>query len=121
MVLGVAGLGCFRRRCGSPYKGSWCGSSRVSRLCMRAGVGDLDLPVLQRRRGREACDLQDLFLVQGLPLEQRPGECLELLAMLRKEPAGLLVALIEDAQHLFVYDAGSLLAEGLLSAVTTLS
>src|SRR5918995_1384913 len=107
MVLGVAGLRC--------------GSSRVSRLCMRAGVGDLDLPVLQRRRGREARDLQDLFLVQGLPLEQRPGERLELLAMLREEPAGLLVALIEDAPHLFVYDAGGLLVEGLLPTVTARS
>src|SRR5918995_2995877 len=121
MVLGVAGLRCFRRRWGSPYKGSWCGSSRVSRLCMRAGVGDLDLPVLQRRRGREARDLQDLLLVQCLPLQQRPGERLELLAMLREEPAGLLVALIEDAPHLFVYDAGGLLAEGLLPTVTARS
>ena len=42
---------------------------------LRAGVGvrDRDLPVLQRRRGREARDLQDLLFVEGLPLQQGPG------------------------------------------------
>ncbi|MDP8948249.1 MAG: hypothetical protein M3N09_09165, partial [Actinomycetota bacterium] len=32
-------------------------------------------------RGREARNLQDLLLVEGLPLEHGPGERLELLAV----------------------------------------
>src|SRR5215210_3574807 len=87
---------------------------------LRAGVGvrDRDLPVLQRRRGREARDLQDLLFVERLPLQQRLGERLELLAVFGQEPAGLVMALVDDPEHLGVHGAGGLLAEGLITAVT---
>ena len=69
---------------------------RTSALHAGVGVRNRDLPVLQWRRWREASDLQDLLLVEGLPLQQSPGERLELLAVLRQQPPGLLVALIDD-------------------------
>src|SRR3712207_8441694 len=56
--------------------------------------------------GRESSDLQDLLLVEGLPLQQGPGERLELPAVFGQEALSLLVALVDDAEHLFVYGAG---------------
>src|SRR5215217_1550183 len=96
-----------------------CGSMGVCRL--RVGVWDRDLPVLQWRCGREARDLQDFLFVEGFPLQQSSGERLELLAMLGQESPGLVVAFAYDAAHLGVYDAGGLLAEGLLRTVTARS
>src|SRR5918992_1270402 len=118
---GWPGWRYFRRSSGSPYNGSWCGSSRVSRLCMGVGVGDLDLPVPQRRRGREARDLQDLLFVEGFPLQQGPGERVEFLAVFGQEPPCLVVALAYDPDHFFVYGTGGLLAVGLLPTVTARS
>src|SRR5688572_11385202 len=88
---------------------------------MGVGVGDLDLPVLQRRRGREARDLQDLLFVEGLPLQQGPGERVELLAMFGQEPLRLVVAFAYDPVYLGVHDAGGLLAEMFLRTVTARS
>src|SRR5215207_3121314 len=82
---------------------------------------DSSLHVLQRGRGREASDLQDFLFVQGLPLQQSLGQRLELLAVLREQTAGLLVALIDDARYLFVYGSGGLLTIGSFSAVTARS
>src|SRR5215211_2666010 len=87
----------------------------VTRLRAGVGVRNRDLTVLQRRRGRETSHLQDLSLVEGLPLQQGLGQRVELLAVLREETEGLFVALIHDAEHLFVYVASGLLAEGLLA------
>src|SRR5687768_8771409 len=91
---------------------------RVSRLLAGVGVRDRHLPVLQSRRGREARNLQDLLFVEGLLLQEGPSERIELLTVLSEETPGLVVALAYDSEHLGVHDAGGLLAEGLLSAVT---
>src|ERR687898_1678304 len=98
-----------------------CGSPRISRLIAGVGVRNRCLTVLQRRRGRQARNLQDLLFVEGLPLQQGFGERVELLAVFGQESPGLVVALAYYPDHLDVYDAGGLLAEGLLSAVTTRS
>ena len=52
-------------------------------------------------------------------LEQSLGQRVELLAVLREEMAGLFVALIDDAEHLFVYGAGGLLAVGFLARLAS--
>src|SRR5215213_5938704 len=96
-----------------------CGSMGVCRL--RAGVGDRDLPILQWRCGREARDLEDFLFVEGFPLQQGSGERLEVLAMFGQESPGLVVAFAYDPVYLGVHDAGGLLAEGLLRAVTARS
>src|SRR3712207_3799266 len=90
---------------------------------LRAGVDvwNRNLPVLQWRRGWEARYLQDLLLVEGLPLQEGPGERIELLAVFAQESPGLVVALAYDPEHLGVHDAGGLLAEGILCAVTARS
>src|ERR687895_1676707 len=90
---------------------------------LRAGVGirDRDLPVLQWRCGREARDLQDFLFVEGFPLQQGSGERLELLAMFGQESPGLDVAFAYDPVYLGVHDAGGLLAEMFLRAVTARS
>src|ERR671916_512290 len=84
---------------------------------MLARVGIAKIAYLSSRRGIEARDRQDLLLVQGLVLQQCLGQRVELLAVLREETAGLVVALIDDAEHLFVYGASGLLAEGLLARI----
>src|SRR5215208_2514388 len=96
-----------------------CGSMGVCRL--RAGVGDRDLPILQWRCGREARDLEDFLFVEGFPLQQGSGERLELLAMFGQESPGLVVAFAYDPVYLGVHDAGGLLAEMFLRAVTARS
>src|ERR671910_356108 len=96
-----------------------CGAMGVCRL--RAGVGDRDLPVLQWRCGREARNLQDFLFVEGFPLQQGSGERLELLAMFGQESPGLVVAFAYDPVYLGVHDAGGLLAEMFLRAVTARS
>src|SRR5829696_9506451 len=88
---------------------------------MGVDIGDRDLPVLQWRRGWEARDLQDLLFVEGFPLQQGSGERLELFAMLGQESPGLVVAFAYDAVYLGVHDAGGLLAEMFLRAVTARS
>ena len=82
-------------------------SPGVSRLRGGAGVRNRDLPVLKRRRGREARNLQDLLFVEGLPLQQGPGERIEFLTVFGQESPGLVVALAYYPDHLDVYDAVS--------------
>src|SRR5919107_1944564 len=99
-------------------------SCRLVGVCrLRAGVSvrDRDLPVLQWRCGREARDLQDFLFVEGFPLQQGSGERLELLAMFGQESPGLVVAFAYDPVYLGVHDAGGLLAEWFLRAVTARS
>src|SRR5215208_4494773 len=98
-----------------------CGSMGVCRLRVGVHIGDRDLPVLQWRCGREARDLQDFLFVEGFPLQQGSGERLELLAMFGQESPGHVVAFAYDPVYLGVHDAGGLLAEGLLRAVTARS
>src|ERR671910_2973293 len=98
-----------------------CGSMGVCRLRAGVGVGDRDLPVLQWRCGREASDLQDFLFVEGFPLQQGSGERLELLAVFGQESPGLVVAFAYDPVYLGVHDAGGLLAEMFLRAVTARS
>src|SRR5215213_2711826 len=88
---------------------------------MGVDIGDRDLPILQRRRVREACDLQDLLFVEGLPLQQGPSERVELLAVLGQELPRLVVAFAYDLVYLGVHDAGGLLAEMFLRTVTARS
>src|SRR5215211_4604763 len=88
---------------------------------MGVNIGDRDLPILQRRRGREARDLQDLLFVEGLPLQQGPSERVELLAVLGQELPRLVVAFAYDPVYLGVHNAGGLLAEMFLRAVTARS
>src|SRR5215211_5571620 len=97
------------------------GRTTSSALRARVGVRYRDLLVLQWRRGREARDLQDLLFVEALPLQQSLGEHLELPAVFGQEPPGLVVAIAYYLDHLGIYGAGGLLADGLLSAVTTRS
>src|SRR5829696_3476432 len=88
---------------------------------MGVDIGDRDLPILQRRRVREARDLQDLLFVEGLPLQQGPSERVELLAVLGQELPRLVVAFAYDPVYLGVHDAGGLLAEMFLRTVTARS
>ena len=88
---------------------------------MGVDIGDRDLPILQRRCGREARDLQDLLFIEGFPLQQGSGERLELLAMFGQESPGLVVAFAYDPLYLGVHDAGGLLTEMFLPAVTARS
>src|SRR5215212_8913616 len=98
-----------------------CDSMGVCRLRAGVGVRDRDLPVLQWRCGREARDLQDFLFVEGFPLQQGSGERLELLAMFGQESPCLVVAFAYDPVYLGVHDAGGLLAEKFLRAVTSRS
>src|SRR5918992_4438328 len=98
-----------------------CGSMGVCHLRAGVGVRHRDLPVLQWRSGREARDLQDFLFVEGLPLQQGSGERLELLAMFGQESPGLVVAFAYDPVYLGIHDAGGLLAEMFLRAVTARS
>src|SRR5215212_1243374 len=88
---------------------------------MGVDIGDRDLPILQRRCGRESRDLQDLLFVEGLPFQQGPSERVELLAMFGQKSPGLVVAFAYDPVYLGVHNAGGLLAEMSLRAVTARS
>src|SRR5918998_1414680 len=92
---------------------------RLSIVSAGVRARDRNLRVLQGRGGRETRDRQDLLLVQGLVLQQCLGQRVELLAVLREETARLFVALIDDAEHLFVYGASGLLAEGLVARIAS--
>src|SRR5215210_3964022 len=94
-------------------------TDRLSIVSAGVRARDRNLRVLQGRGGREARDHQDLLLVQGLVLQQSLGQRIELLAVLHEETAGLFVALIDDAEHLFVYGASGLLAVGLLARIAS--
>src|ERR671916_3441121 len=98
-----------------------CGSMGVCHLRAGVGVRHRDLPVLQWRSGREARDLQDFLFVEGFPLQQGSGERLELLAMFGQASPGLVVAFAYDPVYLGIHDAGGLLAEMFLRAVTARS
>jgi predicted metal-dependent hydrolase len=54
------------------------------------------------RAGRDACGGVGVRRVEGLGCEERLGNAVELLAMLRKQIGGLGVGLLDDSPHLLV-------------------
>src|SRR5262245_10219079 len=94
-----------------------CHAARAARRALWGDLGgvrgtfDRRRPALEGRRRRQPRHCEDLLLVERLALEQRGYERVERLAVLREQPHGLHVALVDDALHLGVDDARGLLAE----------
>ena len=86
-------------------------SSEIRPTLVRiGGVRDRLFVVCETWRPSEARDLQDLLFVEALPLQEGPGERIELPPVLREEPPGSLVALPDDPLYFGVDLLGGLLA-----------
>src|SRR5436190_23892207 len=94
-------------------RAAWSGLGAV-RQAVAAGEGRL-ADVGQRRLvrlggGLELGHAQDLLLVQRLVLQQRPGQAVQRVAVDAQQVQRLLVAVAQDALHLFVDDPRRVLA-----------